>query len=85
MKGNVIPDARQVHGLTQTALARLLNTTQLTVCKWETNTQKPKPETEKRLKKVLGISETDIIEIETLLRAEQHRQIWERLRMQSQL
>jgi transcriptional regulator with XRE-family HTH domain len=85
MKGNVIRYARQAHGLSQTALARLLNTTQLSVCRWETDNQKPQPNAEKRIKEVLGLTERDIIEIETLLRDEQHRKIQERLLKKAQL
>jgi transcriptional regulator with XRE-family HTH domain len=85
MKGSTIRYARQAHGLTQAQLARLLNTTQLTVCRWELDNQKPQPSAEKRIKQVLGLSESDIIEIETLLRDEQHRHLQERLRKQAEL
>lgn len=83
MKGSTIRYARLAHGLTQAQLARLLNNTQLTVCRWELDQQKPQPSAEKRIKQVLGLTDEDIFEIETLLRDEQHRQLQERLRNQS--
>jgi DNA-binding transcriptional regulator YiaG len=85
MKGNVIRYARQAHGLTQTALARLLNTTQLSVCRWETDNQKPQPSAEKRIKEVLGLTDKEIIEIEAILRDQQHRQLQERIRKQANI
>lgn len=83
MKGSTIRYARQALGLTQAALARQIGSTQLSVTKWETDSTKPSLENIRRLKKALGLDEESIIEIETLLRAEQHNRIKFRLRKQS--
>jgi transcriptional regulator with XRE-family HTH domain len=79
MQGMTIRYARQTLGLTQVQLANQLNSTQLSVHKWEIGAAKPKPETEYRIKQALGLSEEMIYEIEALLRDVQHRQIKERL------
>lgn len=84
MRGKTICYARQALGLTQNGLAQLLNTTQLSVCRWELNKQKPSASAEKRIKQVLGLTEASITEIEELLLCEQHRQLQDRLRKQAQ-
>jgi transcriptional regulator with XRE-family HTH domain len=83
MKGKVIRYARQAHGLTQHGLAKVLNTTQLTVCRWETDNQKPQKSAEKKIKLALGLTESDVIEIEELLRDEQHKQLKAKLKAQA--
>jgi transcriptional regulator with XRE-family HTH domain len=79
MQGKVIRYARQSLGFTQAQLARLLNSTQLSVCKWENDNQTPSSENMRRLKQVLGLDEDSIIEIETLLLNERHKRLQERL------
>lgn len=85
MKGNTLRYARQALGLTQNGLAKLLNSTQLSVCRWELDNQKPRPSAEKRIKQILGLTDENISDIEAFLRDEQHRKLQERLRMQAQL
>lgn len=80
MRGNVIRFARQALGMTQAQLARKVNSTQLSVTKWETNTYTPTTENMRKLKTTLGIDEKTIAEIEELLRDEQHKKLAFRLR-----
>jgi transcriptional regulator with XRE-family HTH domain len=83
MKGSTIRYARQALGLTQAKLARQIGSTQLSVTKWETDSTTPSTENMRRLKKALGLDEESIIEIESLLRDEQHNRIKFSLRKQS--
>ncbi|WP_051591212.1 helix-turn-helix domain-containing protein [Bacillus sp. UNC438CL73TsuS30] len=85
MQGKIIRYARHVHGLTQTELAILVNSTQLSVTRWENNLQKPKPSAEKRIKEVLGLTEETTAEITEIFISEQRKQLAEKMRKQANL
>lgn len=85
MQGKTLRYIRQSLGLTQNGFAQLLGTTQLSICKYESDSTKPKASTEKHIKRVLGVTDEDIFEIDTLILNGQHKQLQARLRKKANI
>lgn len=85
MKANVLRYIRETLDLKQSELAALLGVTHITISRWETEIYRPCIEAQKRLKAVLNYTEEDLLQIEQLLREEQHSKLQEKIRKQANL
>ncbi|MEH6891317.1 helix-turn-helix transcriptional regulator [Bacillus sp. JJ864] len=80
MKAEVIKYIRKALELTQEQFADLINVSLLTVSRYENGVQKPSDDTEKRMRAVLNLSDTEIAEIEQFMLDEKQRKLKDMIR-----
>lgn len=61
---NPIRAKRLAKGLTQSDLAKLLDADQATVAKWERGRRIPRPQSLRKLRRLLGLTDKEVVEIQ---------------------
>jgi transcriptional regulator with XRE-family HTH domain len=83
MNGRILKYIRKSLGLSQSELGEKLGVSLPTIYRWESDMQQPQPEKLRRLEQLLGYTQEDVMQIEQLMRDEEHTQLRAKLRAQA--
>ncbi|MBT2697237.1 helix-turn-helix transcriptional regulator [Bacillus sp. ISL-40] len=84
MDGKIVKYIRKALNLSQTELGELIGVSYLTVWRYEHDRQAAQPRTLRRMQKVLGYTEEDLVSIAELLDDEDNRRSHARLKTKLQ-
>lgn len=85
MQGKILRYIRKALNLSLGELAEKLNVALTTVYRWENDRQGMSTENMRRLQAILNYTDEDLLEIEELLRSEQHSRLVVKLRKQANI